>query len=311
MGTTPGRRAALLTLLGALACHATPSDDSEEEPPAGDAGFPRDSAAPDDASSPSDAGPGPLDSRMGDDRLGAAAWIRAHFAEAPTVSGELDSRQRIETPVLVADSTACCAKYAFDLLDAEAPSLPEAGFVQVAIHDLSSPDAFGGGIQTGNAAGATVYVAHMTVDPSWPAWRSYAETNYDGLVLDGSAAFYAEDLTIRDWNADAAIDDKADVSQFVNLTIEGSGHRGIRFWRPGPHYLVDSQLSNRGDLGEGVLMWFRDCSTVEVRIYGSTFDGEPTVPPDTYSCDQGSDPTFVYLDTDPRTTGEMHEMFSY
>jgi hypothetical protein len=31
---------------------------------------------------------------------------------------------------------------------------------------------------------------------------------------------------------------------------------------------------------------------------------------DMVSCDNGSAPTLTYLTTDPRTTGEMHEMFS-
>jgi hypothetical protein len=140
---------------------------------------------------------------------------------------------------------------------------------------------------------------------------SYAETNYDGLVLDGAAAIYAEDLTIRDWNADGGIDDKAQLSQFVRLVIEGAGNRALRLWGAGPHYLVESRLDNDGSLGEGSLLWFSDCDAVEVRIYGSTFNGSETVPASAISCDTGSDPNLVYLDVDPRTTGEMHEMFSH
>jgi hypothetical protein len=184
------------------------------------------------------------------------------------------------------------------------------GFVDVAIHDLASTDAFGGGIQSANASGLTLYLAGVVVDPGWPLWVDYATTNYDGLVLDGSAAIYAEDLTIRDWNGDAAIDDKASISQLVRLTIEGRGHRGIRYWTAGPHYLVDSRLENAGGVGEGSLLWFRDCDTVELRVYRSTFAGSPTGPASAIRCDEGADPAIVYLDTDPRTTGEMHEMFA-
>jgi hypothetical protein len=239
-------------------------------------------------------------------RRTAADWIRAHFADDPELTGDLTRRNFVETPVLVHDVTACCAKYAFDLRAQEDPDRREAGFVNVTITDLESPDGFGAGIQTANAVGAVIYLANVTVDPGWPLWVGYATTNYDGLVLDDAAAVYAEDLTVRNWNADGAMDDKATISQFVRLTLEGRGHRGLRIWTPGPHYLVDSRLENEG----GSLFWFRNCDTAEVRVYASTFDGEPTIDASRYECDDGTTPTFVYLDVDPRTTGEMHEMFT-
>lgn len=244
-------------------------------------------------------------------RLGAAAWIREHFAADAHHTGAFDARTRIETPALVHDATACCAKYAFDVREEAAPDRREVGFVEVSIADLVSSDAFGGGVQTSGAAGATLFLANVTIDPGWPTWVSYAETNYDGLVLDDSAAIYAEDLTIRDWNADGAIDNKAPISQFVRLRIEGAGNRGIRYWGDGPHYLVDSTLENAGGLGEGSILWFSDCDAIELRVFASTFDGSSTVPPSAISCDNGSDPEIVYLTVDPRTTGEMHEMFTY
>lgn len=252
-----------------------------------------------------------VDVPMDAGRLGAAAWIRAHFAEAPMRSGDFTSRTRLETPVLVDGADTCCGKYGFDVREEEDPADPEVGFVDVLIHDLVSTDAFGGGIQTSSAPGALVFMADVVVDPGWPDWVSYSATNYDGLVLDASAAIYAEGLTVRDWNADGAIDDKADISQFVALTISGSGNRGIRFWRPGPHYVVASSLQNEGAHGEGSVMWFQDCTTAEVRVWDSTFNGSPTVLPEDISCNEGSAPTIVYLTEDPRTTGEMHEMFSY
>lgn len=310
------RSLVFLTVLSAFAC----GDDGDTDTLSADAALP-DAALPDGGAS--DAGEREDDASVADafvpmdavvdggSRLGAAAWIRMHFADAPTLDGTFTSRTRVETPALVDGADACCAKYAFDAIEAEAPELPEIGFVDVAIHDLESTDAFGGGIQVDRAPGATLYLAEVTIDPGWPEWVSYATTNYDGMVLDGAAAIYAEELTIRDWNADGAIDNKAQVSQFVGLTIEGRGHRGIRYWRSGPHYLVDSTLENTGGLGEGSILWFRNCDTVELRVWNTTFDGSPTVSPDAISCDEGSDPTIVILDADPRTTGELHEMFTY
>jgi hypothetical protein len=306
-------------LVALLACGDDgPSGDAPDASGGGDADGGRDGGARDgglgddaganDGGSADDASEDPVDAGT---RLGAAAWIRAHFAGAPTTRGELTSRNRIETPALVDGADACCAKYAFDFQETEAPDDRRAGLVDVVIHDLVSTDAFGGGVQTSGADGMTLYLADVTIDPGWPTWVSYAETNYDGMVLDGSDALYAEALTIRDWNADGGIDNKAAVSQLVRFRLEGRGHRGVRYWAPGPHYLVESTLENTGDLGEGVLFWFRDCSTVELRVWDTTFNGEATVPAGAYSCDDGSDPTIVYLTEDPRTTGELHEMFSY
>lgn len=240
----------------------------------------------------------------------AADWIIAHFAGDPVVTGDYTERTNVESPSLVKDATGCCAKYSFDVHEESSPDEREVGFVNVSIKDLESTDAYGGGISSSYAPGLTLYLANVTVEPNWPTWVSYSATNYDGLVLDGSAAIYAEDLTVKNWNADGAIDNKAPISQFVRLTIEGHGNRGIRYWESGPHYLVDSKLENTGGAGEGSLFWFSDCDTAVVKIYNSTFNGSATVPPNLVSCDNGSAPTLEYLTTDPRTTGEMHEMFA-
>lgn len=282
----------------AFVADASPRDGATDSGRAGDAALEVDASA---ADASADAGA----------RLGAAAWIRMHFADAPTLDGSFERRTRVETPALIDGADACCAKYAFDAVEEEAPDLPEIGFIDVEIHDLVSGDAFGGGVQVSRAAGATLFLSAVTIDPGWPEWVSYDSTNYDGMVLDDAQAIYAEDLTIRDWNADGAIDNKAQVSQFVRLTIEGRGHRGIRYWRPGPHYLVESSLENTGGLGEGSVLWFRDCDSVELRVWDTTFNGDSTVPPGAVACDDGSDPTIVHLGTDPRTTGELHEMFTH
>jgi hypothetical protein len=239
----------------------------------------------------------------------ATDWIVDALATAPVTTGTYTTRQFIETPALVSSSTACCAKYAFDARETVAPDDRRIGFVDVTIEDLVSADAFGAGIQSSAADGLTLFLDNVTIEPNWPTWVDYATTNKDGIVLDGSSAIYAEDLTIRNWNADGAIDNKAPISQFVRLSIQGRGNRGIRYWRAGPHYLVDSQLENTGGLGDGTLMWFSDCSTVVVKIFNSTFNGMPTVPADAISCDNGSAPTLEYLTVDPRTTSEMHPMF--
>lgn len=240
----------------------------------------------------------------------AGDWITTHFAGDPVVTGNYTTRTTVETPSLVKDATGCCAKYSFDVHEDEAPVDAEVGFVNVTITNLVSSDAYGGGISSAYAPGLTLYLDNVAVEPNWPEWVSYSATNYDGLVLDDSAAIYAEDLTIKNWNADGAIDNKAPISQFVRLTLEGHGNRGIRYWEAGPHYLVDSTLENTGGAGEGSLLWFSDCDAAVVKIYDSTFNGAATVPNNLISCDSGSAPTLEYLTTDPRTTGEMHEMFS-
>jgi hypothetical protein len=243
-------------------------------------------------------------------RRTAKQWILDHFATAPVITGDFTTRQRVETPVLLQTASGCCAKYAFDITEQMAPVDPQIGFVDVTIRDLVSPDAFGGGLVTARAPGVSLYLAGVHIEPNWPDWVDYATTNKDGMVLDDSAAIYGEDLTIKNWNADGAIDNKAPISQFVRLTIEGRGNRGIRYWRDGPHYLVDSHLQNTGGLGDGTIMWFASCDTTTVRIYGSTFNGASTIASNLIGCDNGTAPTLEYLTTDPRTTGEMHEMFA-
>jgi hypothetical protein len=236
---------------------------------------------------------------------GAREWIIEHFAGAPVVSGDFDERTQVEAPALVMGATGTNAKYAFETRDDERPFGPEVGFVDVEVVDLVSTDAFGGAIQTSYSPGAILYVANMRVEPNWPAWQDYDTTNYDGIVLDESAEFYAEDLTIASWNADSAIDIKAPIAQFVRLETEGGGNRTLRFWEDGPHYLVESNVNNPA----GTVLWFSDCDAVTLNVYASTFNGAGMVAEGDVECENGSSPDIVYLDTDPRTTGEMHPMF--
>jgi hypothetical protein len=236
----------------------------------------------------------------------AGEWIIEHFADAPTVTGEFDERTFIETPALVLDASGTNAKYAFDVREEEAPVLAEVGFVNVTVIDLVSEDAFGAAISTAYAPGAITYLDNVYVEPNWPAWESYDTTNYDGIVLDESAEFYAEDLTIVSWNADCAIDIKAPITQFVRLETMGGGNRTLRYWESGPHYLVESSVNNP----DGTVLWFSDCSAVTLNVYDSTFNGEAEVPEGAVECENGDSPTIVYLGEDPRTTGEMHPMFT-
>ena len=297
-------RAVLLACALCAGCSESVSRD-----PAADLGPGADLSPPGlDTRGPADAQTSPdLDSGR-PDAGSAAHWILSHFAGAPVLSGSFASRTKVEAPHLVQGATGTGAKYAFDIRDESAPNDKEVGFVDVKIDNLVSPDAYGAGILTGDPR-MVLYLARVHVEPNWPMWDSYATTNKDGIVLDGSTAFYAEDLTIKGFNADAGIDNKAPVSQMVRLTIDGPGNRSIRYWGDGPHYLVDSSIDNPGTVGDGALVWFQDCASVKLLVYGSTFNGAATIPPGKIKCESGSGPQITYLATDPRTTGEMHPMF--
>ncbi|KAJ9473063.1 hypothetical protein DIPPA_33164 [Diplonema papillatum] len=234
-----------------------------------------------------------------------ARWILEAFDGVEVRSNTYTKRQNVETPVLVKGSVAGGGKYGFALYDRKTPSGLRAAFYDVTIRNLESGDRYGGGIAT-VTKGIELFLYNVLLEPYWPDWVSYQVTNYDGLVLDGAAGAFGKNVTIRHWNADSAIDNKASVSQFVNLRVEGGGNRAVRYWTDGPHYLVDSDIENtRG----GSMLWFRKCASVTLYVYQTTFNGNPTVPSSKVSCDTGSNPNIVYLASDPRTTGEMHEMF--
>ena len=277
-----------------------------------DASRDMDAAVSPDAAMPTVDGGSPRDAFAADSaapRLGAGAWIRRELASVPTMTGAFSRRTTVEAPRLVHDATGCCSKYAFQVRNQQAPDDMRVGFVDAGIQDLVSGDAFGAGIgTTRDDPGVILFLANVTIEPRWPDWVSYSTTNYDGMVLDGSAAIYAEDLTIRNYNADTAMDIKSDLAQLVRLRVDGPGHRALRFWRSGPHYLVDSDIHNADGR---TLLWFNDCSSVTLRVYDTSFNGADAVPDEAIDCGSGSQPTIDYLATDPRTTGEMHPMFSY
>jgi hypothetical protein len=299
----------------------TPTDDSGVQGdsliPGSDGSVPGDGPSHDlsladganEATPPTD---GAADAAPGDaaqsDAGTAADWILNHFAGDPVMSGDFNSRTTVEAPHLVMNATGTNAKYAFDCRDESAPTINEVGFIDVTITDLVSSDAWGGGIIT-YTDGMTLFLSNIYVEPNWPMWQDYSTTNKDGIVLDGASAFYAEDLTIKNFNADSGIDNKAMVSQMVRLNIDSPGHRSLRYWRDGPHYLVDSSINNSGTAGDGDLIWMNNCSTTTLNVYNSTFNGSSTIPANKIYCENGSSPQITYLTTDPRTTGEMHPMF--
>jgi hypothetical protein len=102
------------------------------------------------------------------------------------------------------------------------------------------------------------------------------------------------------------LDIKTPIAQFVRLETTGAGNRTLRIWGTGPYYLVESSVNNPG----GTVLWFEECASVTVNVYASTFNGDAEVPADAVECHYGDSPNIVYLDVDPRTTGEMHPMFS-
>lgn len=234
------------------------------------------------------------------------AWIATELGGLPELTGDFTSRQFVEVPRFIHDATATNAKYAFDLREEEEPVDLRAALVDVEVTDLVSPDGYGGAVVTANAPGLSLFVSNVRLEPNWPDWVSYDTTNYDGMVLDDSEELYAEDLTVLNWNADAALDIKTNHAELVCLRTGGSGHRALRFWRPGPHYLVKSTIENDTQ----ALVWMSDCDATTLYVYDSTFNGEPTIPEGKLECENGADPSVVYLDVDPRTTGEMHPMFS-
>ncbi|WP_164726876.1 hypothetical protein [Shimia sediminis] len=237
----------------------------------------------------------------------AAGWIQKNLAEVPILSGEFEGRVEVEAPMVLDGVMVSEARYALSVRDQKLPFDPRAALLNVHVSDLRSKTKFGGGIKTHKASpNMELFLVNVTIDPNWPHWISYANTNYDGLVLDGAEAIYAQNLTIMNWNADAAIDNKARMSQLVDLTISGPGYRPIRYWRPGPHYLVNASIRREG---EGILFWFKECEGTTVFVHNSVFNGEPQVPNDMIDCEQGSSPNIVYLPEDPRIKGEMHPMF--
>ena len=242
----------------------------------------------------------------------ANAWIEENFQDAEIITGSRSGEQRVDTPVWFRDYTGTGGRYPIRLMGADTPEGRRAALTNVTITDASAAQSRHGAAvgvpRYSRTEDMEIYISNVTLEPNWPDWAGYDATNYDGLMNNNSAALYAEDLTIRGWNADSAIDNKADISQFVNLNVSGSGNRSLRFWREGPHYIVNSTITKDGG---GPILWGRRCSDTTWYVYNSTFNGSSEVPLDRILCNEepATAANIVYLDYDPRTTGEMHPMF--
>jgi hypothetical protein len=248
--------------------------------------------------------------------LSGADWVRQHFADlgAPTRTGELAGRVTVNSPTLFDNAHVTGDKYGIDVLGSSF------GVVNSTIEGQQPRpgDPTGASIRTRDGSSPTVgYLADVILNPGLPPWVGYSTTNFDGTDYDAqgpSSALYTLNVTVRDW-ADAALDIKAEKSQHVGLTVQappdGPGNRALRFWQAGPHYLVDSTID-----GSPTLIWVSAAAhdDFELRVWKSTFAGQSTVPAGRAVWGDDNLPLpmerITYLDHDPRTTGEMHDMFA-
>lgn len=210
-----------------LACSSGDASNAPAPPPGSDGGSGPTSTSSSSSSSSSggSGGSGSVDAGVdaGDPALlecGISAtvanpWIQTEFAGVPDFTGDFTKRTAVELPRLIHDASVTNGKYGFDLKDEVDPGDPRVALVNVKIHDLMSPDAYGASFQTADAPGAKLYLSNVYLEPNWPAWVDYATTNYDGMVLDASEEIYAEDVTVKSWNADSAADIKSKRAQFV------------------------------------------------------------------------------------------------
>ena len=235
------------------------------------------------------------------------SWIAETFAGSQVLSGAFEGRVEIETPALVQNAQLQAARIGFSLRHSSEDTRGRAAFVDVTVSEMRSHDPYGAAIKTHRSdPGLSVFLSGVTLRPGWPDWISYETTNYDAITLDAAEALYAQAVTISDWNADAAIDSKAGTTQLVDVVITGPGHRPLRLWRPGPHYIVHSSIDKPAD---GTLIWLKDCERAQLRVFASRFNGASRLSSDQISCEKGEFPAIKYLNEDPRQTGEMHPVF--
>ncbi len=241
----------------------------------------------------------------------AEAWLAETLGPPPPEAGTLEGRQRLETPVWLHGASISGVKYAVSIK--RGPDTGAVGLSGLSLGPLKSRDAYGAAIrvQDQGDAGAEehsavqLFLHDIEIAPDWPDWISYEETNYDAVDFEAPGELYGHAVRIYDWNADAALDIKADRSQFVDLVVSGSGNRPLRYWRPGPHDLVASDIS-RPD--EGPIVWFADCATATLRVFETRFNGSDRLAPERVSCGDGEVPEIIYLSEDPRLTGDVHPM---
>ncbi len=237
----------------------------------------------------------------------ATAWIERALAGSERHSGTFTGRAEIEAPALVRDARLQAARIGFSLRHRGSGARRAVAFVDVVVENLRSDDRYGSALMTHRSSpGMHVFLSDVILQPGWPRWDSYETTNYDAITLDAAAALYAQNVTITDWNADAAIDSKAEITQLVDVTITGPGHRPLRFWRAGPHHIVHSRIDKPGG---GTLIWIADCDRTQLRIHASRFNGARRLSREQVACDTGETPDIIYLSRDPRRAGDMHPMF--
>lgn len=238
----------------------------------------------------------------------AKGWMADAFAGSEVLTGVFDGRVSITAPALVQDAELRAARIGFSVRHGPEGTPRRVAFSGITVKDMASHDRYGAAIKTHRKdPGISVFMSDVTLRPGWPDWILYETTNYDAITLDAAEALYAQAVRITDWNADAAIDSKAETTQLVDVEITGPGHRPLRLWRPGPHYIVHSSITKPG---EGTLIWLKDCATVELRIFASLFNGARRLSADHVSCETGAAPAIEYLSEDPRPTGELHPFFT-
>lgn len=237
----------------------------------------------------------------------AQTWVAEQFADVPQVTGRFEGALQIDSPAWLRDVQVSGARYGISIRGRPPPHDPRVALTNVHVGDLISRRNYGAAIRTHRKAPLiSLFLVDAVIAPNWPDWSSYGDTNFDGLLLDGALGLYAQNLTVQDWHADAAIDNKAQRSQLVRLTVLGPGHRPLRFWRPGPHYLVHARIETPGG---GALLWVKSCKNMDLRVFSSSFNGQPRLAEQDIDCADGGVATVTYLDQDPRLTGEMHPMF--
>ncbi|MEI4197915.1 hypothetical protein [Roseovarius sp. E0-M6] len=240
--------------------------------------------------------------------LAAQDWLTKAFEGSEVLSGAFDGRVKIETPMLVRNAELRAARIGFSLRHGSEGTPRQVAFFDITVRDMRSHDRYGAAIKTHRKdPGISVFLSDVSLRPDWPDWISYETTNYDAITLDSAEALYAQAVTIADWNADAAIDSKAETTQLVDVVITGPGHRPLRLWRPGPHYIVHSRINKPA---EDTLIWLKDCERAQLRIFASRFNGASRLSSDQVSCETGEFPAIEYLSEDPRQTGEMHPVFA-
>lgn len=232
-------------------------------------------------------------------------WIMDTFAFSSSITGDISKRTSVYANTIVLDAHASNAKYAFDLKDTDNELKKSIAFTNVTITDLVSSDAYGAGVRTTD--GVDVFLSNVIINPGWPEWVDYSNTNYDGLDGDGNAALYAEDLHVIDWNADGAIDFKGSRLELVRVKVSGKGNRALRIWKAPIVYIVDSIIENT----LGSILWVSEYTTEDINLYvwNSTFNGSSTIRDEDIENFSPHNLNIIYLSVSPIGTGEMHEMF--